>query len=63
MEETKNLIGNYASKAAQSTLLRSVYVWMTLALIITGFVSMYERNRISWFRSSSETDWLYGVCL
>lgn len=41
MEETKNLIGNYASKAAQSTLLLSVYVWMTLALVITGFVSMY----------------------
>ena len=41
MEETKNLIGNYASKAAQSTLLRSVYVWMTLALVITGFVSMH----------------------
>lgn len=41
MEETKNLIGNYASKAAQSTLLRSVYVWMPLALVITGFVSMY----------------------
>ena len=41
MEETKNLIGNYASKAAQSTLLRSVYVWITLALVITGFVSMY----------------------
>ena len=41
MEETKNLIGNYSSKAAQSTLLRSVYVWMTLALVITGFVSMY----------------------
>ena len=41
MEETKNLIGNYASKAAQSTLLRSVYVWKTLALVITGFVSMY----------------------
>ena len=41
MEETKNLIGNYASKAAQSALLRSVYVWITLALVITGFVSMY----------------------
>ena len=41
MEETKNLIGNYASKTAQSILLRSVYVWMTLALVITGFVSMY----------------------
>lgn len=41
MEETKNIIRDYASKAAQSTLLRSVYVWMTLALIITGFVSMY----------------------
>ena len=29
------------SKAVQSALMRSVYTWMTLALVITGFVSMY----------------------
>ena len=35
------LVRNYTAKAAQATLLRSVYLWMTLALIITGFVAMY----------------------
>ena len=35
------LVRNYTAKAAQETLLRSVYLWMTLALIITGFVAMY----------------------
>lgn len=39
--ETNNLVRNYTAKAAQETLLRSVYLWMTLALIITGFVAMY----------------------
>ena len=39
--ETNNLVRNYTAKAAQATLLRSVYLWMTLALIITGFVAMY----------------------
>lgn len=39
--ETNNLVRNYMAKAAQATLLRSVYLWMTLALIITGFVAMY----------------------
>lgn len=39
--ETNNLVKNYAAKAAQTTLFRSVYIWMTLALIITGFVAMY----------------------
>ena len=32
--ETNNLVKTYA-------LMRSVYTWMTLALVITGFVSMY----------------------
>ncbi len=41
MEETRNLTGNYAAKAAQSSLLRSVYVWMALALVITGLVALY----------------------
>ena len=39
--ETNNLVKTYASKAVQSALMRSVYTWMTLALVITGFVSMY----------------------
>ncbi len=39
--ETNNLVRNYTAKAAQATLLRNVYLWMTLALIITGFVAMY----------------------
>ena len=39
--ETNNLVRNYTAKAAQATLLRSVYLWMTLALIITGFLAMY----------------------
>ena len=39
--ETNELVRNYASKAAQNALFRSVYLWMTLALVITGFVAMY----------------------
>ncbi len=39
--ETNNLVRTYASKAAQAALMRSVYTWMTLALVITGLVSMY----------------------
>lgn len=32
--ETNNLVKSYASKAAQTALFRSVYLWMTLALVI-----------------------------
>ncbi|HJC95923.1 MAG TPA: Bax inhibitor-1/YccA family protein [Candidatus Phocaeicola gallinarum] len=39
--ETNNLVRNYAAKAAQTALFRSAYLWMTLALVITGFVAMY----------------------
>ena len=38
---TNDLVNTYASKAAQSTLMRNVYSWMTLALVITGLVSLY----------------------
>lgn len=38
---TNDLVNTYASKTAQSTLMRNVYSWMTLALVITGFVSLY----------------------
>lgn len=39
--ETKNLTRTYASKTVQATLMRNVYTWMTLALVITGFVALY----------------------
>ena len=32
---------SYVSKSAQSALMRSVYTWMTLALVITGLTAMY----------------------
>ncbi|WP_300725066.1 Bax inhibitor-1/YccA family protein [uncultured Bacteroides sp.] len=39
--ETNDVVKSYAAKAAQVSLFRSVYIWMTLALVITGFVAMY----------------------
>ncbi len=39
--ETNNLVKAYANKTAQNALFRNVYVWMTLALAITGFVALY----------------------
>ena len=38
---THTLTGTTASRAAQASLMRSVYLWMTLALVITGLTSMY----------------------
>lgn len=40
MERSNELVKNY-SKSASATLFRRVYLWMTLALAITGFVSLY----------------------
>ena len=41
--ETNDLAKVYASKAkaVQATLMRNVYTWVTLALVITGLVSLY----------------------
>ncbi len=41
MMEFNSLAKTQASKAVQAALMRNVYSWMTLALVITGFVSMY----------------------
>lgn len=41
MMEFNSLVKTQASKAVQAALMRNVYSWMTLALVITGFVSMY----------------------
>lgn len=39
--ETNELTRTYTRSAAQASLFRSVYVWMTLALVITGFTALY----------------------
>ena len=41
--DTNDLVKAYASKAktVQATLMRNVYSWMTLALVITGLTAMY----------------------
>ena len=40
MERSNELVKDYA-KTASATLFRRVYLWMTLALTITGFVALY----------------------
>lgn len=46
--ETKDLVKNTSeAKAAQSSLMRSVYTWMTLALAITGLTAMYMAKSLT----------------
>ena len=48
IHETKDLVKNtYEAKAAQSSLMRSVYTWMTLALAITGLTAMYMAKSLT----------------
>lgn len=44
--ETSNLSSIY-SKTAQRALFRNVYVWMTMALAITGLVAMYMAKSLT----------------
>ena len=53
--ETNELVRNYAAKAAQSALFRSVYLWMTLALAITGFTAMYIAKSYTFLEIIVET--------
>lgn len=39
--ETNEITKTFTRSVAQSSLFRSVYVWMTLALVITGFTALY----------------------
>lgn len=39
--ETNEITKTFTRSVAQASLFRSVYVWMTLALIITGFTALY----------------------
>ena len=39
--ETNEITKTFTRSVAQASLFRSVYVWMTLALVITGFTALY----------------------
>lgn len=39
--ETNEITKTFTRSIAQASLFRSVYVWMTLALVITGFTALY----------------------
>ena len=61
--ETNNLVRNYAAKAAQTALFRSVYLWMTLALVITGFVAMYVAKSYALISMIAQNSIMFWVIL
>ena len=42
--ETNEITKTFTRSVAQASLFRSVYVWMTLALVITGFTARYPQD-------------------
>lgn len=62
--ELNNISSNtYASKTAQAALMRSVYTWMTLALAITGFVSMYVAQSYSLLSAIMQNSMLFWLLI
>lgn len=64
--ETKNLAkGTYESaKAAQNVLMRSVYTWMTLALVITGLTAMYMAKSLTLLNIMTQNSMmLWGILI
>lgn len=57
--ETNNLVKSIANKSAQAALFRSVYVWMTLALAITGFVALYVAKSYTLLNAMAENNFLF----
>ena len=57
--ETNNLVKSIANKSAQTALFRSVYVWMTLALAITGFVALYIAKSYTLLNAMAENNFLF----
>lgn len=57
--ETNNLVKSIANKSAQTALFRSVYVWMALALAITGFVALYVAKSYTLLNAMAENNFLF----
>lgn len=63
--ETKDFVKDTnISKTAQSTLMRSVYTWMTLALAITGLTAMYMAKSLTVINMMMQNSMLFwGVLI
>lgn len=62
--DTHTLTSNTASRAAQSSLMRSAYVWMTLALVITGLTAMYVAKSMTLIQLMMENSlFFWGLLL
>ena len=57
--ETNNLVKSIANKSVQTALFRSVYVWMALALAITGFVALYVAKSYTLLNAMAENNFLF----
>ena len=63
--ETKDFVKDTnVSKTAQSTLMRNVYTWMTLALAITGLTAMYMAKSLTVINMMMQNSMLFwGVLI
>lgn len=61
--ETNNLVKNIANRTAQTALFRSVYVWMTLALAITGFVALYVAKSYTLINAMAQNSMMFWILL
>lgn len=61
--ETNNLVKSIANRTAQTALFRSVYVWMTLALAITGFVALYVAKSYTLINAMAQNSMMFWILL
>ena len=68
---SENYLGNYANNgyvdvvdtSAFAKLMRNVYVWMTLALAVTGLTAAYIANHPGWMQASIETGLMWVLMI
>ena len=61
--ETNTLVKSIANRTAQTALFRSVYVWMTLALAITGFVALYVAKSYTLINAMAQNSMMFWILL
>lgn len=68
---SENYLGNYANNgyvdvvdtSAFAKLMRNVYVWMTLALAVTGLTAAYIANHPGWMQTIFETGLMWVLMI
>ena len=61
--ETNNLVKSIANRTALTALFRSVYVWMTMALAITGFVALYVAKSYTLINAMAQNSMMFWILL